>query len=111
MRSRSRILRGIAVSGRSVLPSSHMPPTLALLNFLAKPLCFTCSILFPNMCCARCWPTCIVAVMAFPREVYVIYHNLVHENVFADQEWLRSVRRTHQFAIFEAAVRDRSEEH
>jgi SAM-dependent methyltransferase len=46
------------------------------------------------------------SVMAFPREVYVIYHNLVHENVFADQEWLHPVRRTHQFAIFAAAVRD-----
>ena len=34
------------------------------------------------------------SVMAFPREVYVIYHNLVHENVFAEQEWLRPVVRT-----------------
>jgi SAM-dependent methyltransferase len=46
------------------------------------------------------------SVMAFPREVYVIYHNLMHENVFDEQAWLRPVQRTHQFAIFEAAVRD-----
>ena len=45
------------------------------------------------------------SVTIHPREVYVIYHNLVHENVFADQEWLRPVQRTHQFAIFEAEVR------
>jgi SAM-dependent methyltransferase len=46
------------------------------------------------------------SVTALPREVYVIYHNLVHEDVFADQEWLQPVQRTHQFAIFEATVRD-----
>ncbi len=45
------------------------------------------------------------SVTALPREVYVIYHNLVHENVFADQAWLRLVQRTHQFAILEATVR------
>jgi SAM-dependent methyltransferase len=45
------------------------------------------------------------SVTALPRQVYVIYHNLVHENVFADQEWLRPVQRTHQFAIFGAEVR------
>jgi hypothetical protein len=46
------------------------------------------------------------SVAAIPRDVYVIYHNLVHENVFAGQEWLRTVRRTHQFAILKAEVRD-----
>ena len=43
------------------------------------------------------------SVTVFPRQVYVIYHNLVHENAFTEQEWLRPVRRTHHFAIFEAA--------
>jgi hypothetical protein len=42
------------------------------------------------------------SVTVFPRQAYVIYHNLVHENVFTEQAWLRPVRRTHQFAIFEA---------
>jgi hypothetical protein len=39
-----------------------------------------------------------------PREVFVIYHNLVHERVFASQAWLRAVYRTPQFAIYRAAV-------
>ena len=43
------------------------------------------------------------SVTACPRQVYVIYHNLVHEDVFTGQAWLRPVRRTHQFAIFEVA--------
>ncbi len=43
------------------------------------------------------------SVAANPRDVYVIYHNLVHESVFADQEWLQPVRRTHQFAIYRCA--------
>jgi SAM-dependent methyltransferase len=43
---------------------------------------------------------------ALPREVYVVYHNLVHESVFADRPWLQPVHRTHQFAIYKAVVRD-----
>ena len=44
------------------------------------------------------------SVTAVPREVYVIYHNLVHENVFAGQEWLQVVRRTQQFAIYKSRI-------
>jgi SAM-dependent methyltransferase len=34
-----------------------------------------------------------------PRPVYVIYHNLIHESVFAEQKWLHQVRRTHQWLV------------
>jgi hypothetical protein len=44
------------------------------------------------------------SVTAVPRRMYVIYHNLVHENVFDEQAWLRAVKRTHQFAIFEVVT-------
>ena len=37
-----------------------------------------------------------------PREIYVIYHNLVHEDVFRSQPWLKELHRTHQFAIYQA---------
>ena len=38
-----------------------------------------------------------------PRDVYVIYHNLVHEAVFNElASWLQPVYRTHQFAIYHA---------
>jgi SAM-dependent methyltransferase len=37
-----------------------------------------------------------------PRLVYVLYHNLVHEAVFGEQKWLRELRRTHQYAVYEA---------
>jgi hypothetical protein len=39
---------------------------------------------------------------AAPREIYVIYHNLVHEEVFRAQSWLRELHRTHQFAVYRA---------
>jgi SAM-dependent methyltransferase len=39
-----------------------------------------------------------------PRPMYVLYHNLVHEAVFTEQKWLRELRRTHQYAVYEAAV-------
>lgn len=42
------------------------------------------------------------SLRAVPREVFVVYHNLVYENVFCEQEWLLPVYRTHQFAIYKA---------
>ena len=37
-----------------------------------------------------------------PGEVYVIYHNLVHEDVFRTAGFLQEMERTPQFAIFRA---------
>ncbi len=42
------------------------------------------------------------SVTEFPREVYVLYHNLEHEQAFADCEWLRAIHRSPQFAIYRA---------
>jgi len=42
------------------------------------------------------------SVASLPREVYVIYHNLVHEELFKSQSWLREMQRTHQYAIYGA---------
>jgi hypothetical protein len=40
-----------------------------------------------------------------PRPIYVAYHNLVHERVFAAQDWLQPVYRTPQYAIYCARSR------
>jgi len=37
-----------------------------------------------------------------PRPLYVTYHNLVHERIFAAQGWLQPVHRTPLFAIYRA---------
>lgn len=37
-----------------------------------------------------------------PRPLYLAYHNLVHENAFAAQDWLQPVYRTTQYAIYRA---------
>ncbi|HUI84854.1 MAG TPA: class I SAM-dependent methyltransferase [Candidatus Binatia bacterium] len=42
--------------------------------------------------------------LATPQRVFVIYHHLVYEDILAAQDWLRLIKRTHQFAIYEAAV-------
>lgn len=42
------------------------------------------------------------SITSHPREIYVIYHNLVHEQMFESQPWLRQLHRTHQFAIYRA---------
>ncbi len=45
-----------------------------------------------------------VDVASNPRPVYIIYHNLVHEDVFRAQPWLHELYRTHQFAIYRAGL-------
>lgn len=44
-----------------------------------------------------------LSLLGSPRAVYIIYHNLVHEAVFAAQ-WLREIAKTHQYAIYEAVA-------
>ncbi len=39
-----------------------------------------------------------------PRPLYLAYHNLVHENAFAAQDWLQPVYRTTQYAIYRARL-------
>ena len=43
-----------------------------------------------------------LSVVSHPREVYVIYHNLVHEHLFKSRPWLREIHRTRQYAIYGA---------
>jgi len=45
------------------------------------------------------------SVRTAPREVVVVYHNLIHERVFADCTWLQPVFRTTQYAIYRACLR------
>ena len=42
-----------------------------------------------------------------PRQVFVIYHNLMHERVFDESQWLQAEYRSPQFAIYRAAVAKR----
>ena len=44
------------------------------------------------------------SLRASPRTVFVIYHNLVHERVFVESEWLKAEYRTPQFAIYRVAT-------
>lgn len=41
------------------------------------------------------------SLLAAPRPVFVIYHNPVHEDILAAENWLHEVARTHQFVIYE----------
>ncbi len=45
------------------------------------------------------------SLTAHPRPVYVLYHNLIHERVFAEFEWLQAIRRTTQYAVYRARPR------
>ncbi len=42
------------------------------------------------------------SVASHPREIYVVYHNLVHEDLFKSRPWFKEMHRTHQFAIYRA---------
>jgi len=43
-----------------------------------------------------------LSVLSHPREIYIIYHNLIHENLFKSRPWLKQMLRTHQYAIYHA---------
>jgi hypothetical protein len=42
------------------------------------------------------------ALKLHPHEVYVVYHNLVHDDLFKSQPWLRKMCSTHQYVIYRA---------
>lgn len=42
------------------------------------------------------------SVLASPRPVFLLYHNLVHDEVFREQTWLEALHRTHQFVLYRA---------
>jgi SAM-dependent methyltransferase len=72
-------------------------PREALVLYLFNP--------FPEYVLREVLTNLHLSVTAVSRKVYVIYHNLVHEKVFAEQEWLQTVQRTHQFAIYQVEMR------
>ncbi len=96
-RFRSERQKCFAIESHSSDARSFEFPREALVLYLFNP--------FPEYVLREVLANLHRSVMAAPREIYVIYHNLVHENVFAEQEWLRPVRRTHQYAIYRAVVR------
>ncbi len=42
------------------------------------------------------------SLLKTPRDMYVIYHNPVGENIFRDRRWLCELTRTPQYAIYQA---------
>jgi hypothetical protein len=40
---------------------------------------------------------------AWPRPMYAIYHNPVHEDILNAEPWLHEVKRTHQYVIYRAS--------
>ena len=71
-------------------------PREALVLYLFNP--------FPEYVLRQVLASLHRSVTAFPREAYVLYHNVVHESVFAGQEWLSPIRRTEQFVIYKARI-------
>ena len=42
------------------------------------------------------------SLLASSRPAYVIYHNLIQEEVFHELAWLQQIHRTHQYAVYKA---------
>lgn len=57
---------------------------------------------FPEYVLATVLENLRTNLLANPREVYVIYHNLIHDDLFRAQAWLHETRSTHQYAIYRA---------
>jgi SAM-dependent methyltransferase len=41
-----------------------------------------------------------LSAVSHPRDIYVIYHNLVHQDMFDARPWLQKMSSTHQYAIY-----------
>ena len=74
-------------------------------GFPAEPLVLYLFNPFPEAVLRTVLANLRDSVTDFPRPAYVLYHNLVHERVFAECGWLQPVYRTPQYAIYRAAVR------
>jgi len=44
------------------------------------------------------------SLLAAPRQVYLIYHNPVHQDIVAAESWLQELVRTHQFVIYQVVM-------
>jgi SAM-dependent methyltransferase len=75
-------------------------------HFPAEPTVFYLFNPFPR----HIWPELLASLfrslLAAPRPVYVIYHNPVHSDILATEPWLHELLRTHQFALYTAAIND-----
>lgn len=68
-------------------------------DFPAEPIIVYLFNPFPRHVLREVLANLHASMRSAPRPVYVIYHNLIHERVFAEQTWLREVRRTHQWIV------------
>jgi SAM-dependent methyltransferase len=57
---------------------------------------------FPEDVLRRVLQNLGASVREHPRKLWVIYHNLVHPDMFESQSWLDKVAATHQYAIYQA---------
>ena len=73
-------------------------------DFPAEPIVLYLFNPFPRHIWREVLANLQASLGATPREVFVIYHNAVHEDILKAQGWLSEVRRTHQFVIYEADV-------
>jgi hypothetical protein len=71
--------------------------------FPAEPLVLYLFNPFPEYVLRKVLQNLECSLREHPRTAYVIYHNLVHLDVFQEQPWLREITRTHQYAIYKAS--------
>jgi SAM-dependent methyltransferase len=68
-------------------------------EFPAEPILLYLFNPFPEHVLREVLTNLHASLRRLPRPAYVIYHNLMHEAVFAEQAWLRQVQRTHQWLL------------
>jgi SAM-dependent methyltransferase len=71
-------------------------------QFPAEPTVLYLFNPFPEHVLRTVMGNLLESLKASPREVFVIYHNPIHERVFAGCDWLEPVVRTSQFGIYRA---------
>ncbi|HYV76416.1 MAG TPA: hypothetical protein VFB24_19365, partial [Candidatus Binatia bacterium] len=71
-------------------------------DFPAEPIVLYLFNPFPEHVLGRVLANLHESLRMEPRDVIVVYHNLIHERLFADRMWLQPVLRTTQYAIYRA---------
>lgn len=71
-------------------------------DFPAEPIVLYLFNPFPERVLRRVLANLHESLRMEPRDVIVVYHNLIHERLFADRMWLEPVLRTTQYAIYRA---------
>ncbi len=96
--SQSGLQKCLAIESHAADASRFAFPAAPIVLYLFNP--------FPRHVWRDVLANLYRSLLAAPRQVYLIYHNPVHQDIVAAESWLQELARTHQFVIYQAVMSD-----